>query len=111
MNKQIEQYRDYLIEDVFSQIAERITSRAMFGGVSLYLDGRIFALIVSSGEAYLKVGDNNRADFEVKGSKPFMYDGHKNKKPAAMPYWLMPEELTEDKNLASDWAETAAENS
>ncbi len=111
MKKEIENYRDYLLRDVFALVEDRTSSRAMFGGVGLYLDGRIFALIVSDHEVYLKVGDNNRQDFLDAGSEPFTYYGHKDKKPTVMPYWQLPDEINEDRTTAAEWAEKAAENS
>lgn len=111
MNNKIENHRDYLLHDVFALLEERTSSRPMFGGVGLYLDGRIFGLIVSDHEVYLKVGDNNRQDFLDAGSEPFTYYGHKDKKPTVMPYWQLPDEIIEDRQMAAEWAEKAAENS
>lgn len=34
--------------------------------------------------------------------------GHKNKKPTAMPYWSVPEEVLENRERIADWIEDAA---
>jgi DNA transformation protein len=111
MDPKLVEIKDEILEEVFGPIAMRITSRGMFGGYGLYLDNRIFAIITSTRKLYLKVGDNNRADFESYGSKPFTDTMGKTKKVVSMPYWNLPEEIMQDPNEASSWAEKSALNS
>ncbi len=87
-------YCDYIVFDVLAEIPG-IASRAMFGGFGIYKDGKIFAIIVDD-ELYFKVDDSNRSDFENFGSHPFTY-GKKDGKSATMSYWLVPEEIVEDR--------------
>lgn len=87
-------YCDYIISDVLGEIPE-ITSRAMFGGYGIYKNGKIFAIIVDD-ELYFKVDDSNRTVFEIMGSHPFTY-GKKDGKTATMSYWLVPQEIIEDR--------------
>ena len=79
----------------------------MFGGTSLYLDGKIFGMIAYD-VLYFKVGESNKAQYEDAGSEPFIYDGHKNKKPTAMPYWTVPEDVLNDPATVAEWARQSA---
>jgi len=107
MSKPIADFHDYVMADVLGHI-ENITSKRMFGGYGIYLDGVIFAIITSDSELYFKVGDENRAQFETLGSSQFIYKGHKNKKPTPMPYWIVPEEIMEDREKIEEWARQSA---
>ena len=73
----------------------------MFGGYGLYKDGVIFGIIAND-ELYFKVDDTNKQRYESAGSHPFMYEGHKSRKPMAMSYWLVE---TEDKELLTQMVE------
>jgi DNA transformation protein len=96
-----EEFHEYVMSDVFAGIPG-ITSRAMFGGWGIYKEGKIFAIIVE-GELYFKVRDSNRSDFESRGSHPFTYE-NKGKK-VTMSYWLLPEEIMENREALFDWVE------
>ena len=107
MESGIKEFHDYVLNDVLSHI-DGITSKRMFGGFGLYKDGAIFAIITSDSELYFKVDDTNRAQFEKHGSEPFVYIGHKTKKPTQMPYWILPSEIMEDKEVIEMWVEQSA---
>jgi DNA transformation protein and related proteins len=107
MNSSITRFHDYVVGDLLSLLGDRLTSKKMFGGYGLYLDTIIFAVILSSDELCYKVGDHNRADFEKFGAKQWIYTGHKNKKPTAMPYYYLPEDIMADSQEAVVWAEKA----
>ena len=107
MNQALKNYHEYVIGDVLGHI-EGITSRAMFGGYGLYLDGAIFGIITDDGELRFKVADSNRAQYEAAGSSPFVYTGHKDRKPTVMQYWLVPEEVQEDRELVKEWVRQSA---
>jgi DNA transformation protein len=81
-----------------------ITIRKMFGGAGVYCDGLFFALI-DDGELYLKVDDENRAEFEEAGSHPFTYDA--GGKPMEMSYWVAPADLYESESGLVKWANLA----
>jgi len=94
---------DEFIEYVLDQFASwgGVTSRKMFGGASLYREGKIFGLLADD-VAYLKVDDSNRADYEAAGSSPFQpYPD----KPNTMPYWEIPLAVLEDPGELIRWAE------
>ena len=107
MDAAMEQYHAYVMGDVLGHIAG-ITSRKMFGGYGLYLDGAIFGIITDVDELRFKVDASNRAQYEALGSTPFVYTGHKNKKPVTMNYYLVPEKVQEDRERLEEWVRQSA---
>lgn len=61
----------------------------MFGGISLYSEGRIFALI-ADGELYLKEDNISEPVYDAAGSQPFVY--FKDQKPHVIRYWTFASE-------------------
>ena len=83
----------------------RTSSRRMFGGHALYIDGLCMALIIQD-TLYLKVGDETRALFERSGCTPFTYtvkDGEKH----SLGYYTAPEEAMESPAEMLPWARRA----
>jgi DNA transformation protein len=78
------------------------SSRRMFGGHALYIDGLCMALIISD-TLYLKVDDAHRALFERAGCKPFTYAG-KHDEVHVMSYYTAPEEAMESPAEMMPWA-------
>ncbi len=81
-----------------------ITSRTMFGGWGIYKNRMFFGLI-SDGALYFKVGNGNRAEYEKMGSEPFAY--YSERKNITLSYWLVPEEILENRDVLSEWVENA----
>ena len=80
---------EYLVGQLES--AGKVTSRRMFGGVGLYIDGAFCGIIGSeSGQLYLKVDDSNRADYERESMEPFRTPR------GTMGYYTVPEHVVED---------------
>ena len=103
MNNAIREYNEYVLRDVLGHI-EGVTSRAMFGGYGLYLNGVIFGIITAPDELRFKVGDSNRAQYEEWGSTPFVFIGKKRgSKPMVMQEYLVPEEIQEDREKVKEW--------
>ena len=50
-----------------------VEAKSMFGGWGLYHEGLFFALIAAD-MLYLKVDEDNRAEFESMGLSPFVYE-------------------------------------
>ena len=100
-------FYEYVKDDLFADI-DGITSRHMFGGYGFYKDGTFFALI-AYGKLYFKVGPNNQKDYEKHKSKPFIYSGHKSRKPTKMSYWEVPADVLEDKDELVKWIDKAVE--
>ncbi len=95
-----ESFKDYVL-DLFTDFGV-VNVKSMFGGWGLYKDGIIFAIIVD-GELYFKVDSSNKKDYEDYGSRPFEYT--REGKQVALSYWLLPEEVMEDREKLYDWAQ------
>ena len=80
-----------------------VTSRKMFGGAGLYLDGTIFALIAYD-TLYFKVDDSNRSDFEAAGMEPFRPFEDTS---YVMSYYEVPIDVLEDNDELVSWARNA----
>ncbi|EBA11631.1 TfoX/Sxy family protein [Roseobacter sp. CCS2] len=71
--------------DLFSDLG-RVTTRKMFGGMCLYLDGGVFALMSSDGQLYLKAKGDIVTALTDHGATQF----HN------MPYWSVPDAALDD---------------
>lgn len=95
------EYRVYVLEQM-----ERVTpvrARSMFGGVAVYDDDLLFALL-DDDRLYFKVDDTNRADYEALGQPQFdpAKDGVH-----LMPYFEVPADLIEDPDELRPWLDKA----
>ena len=95
-------YRDFVLEQLAG--AGRVTPRAMFGGVGLYLDGLFFALI-DDDTLYFKADEASRRRYEAAGSRPFCPDPSRPEQ--AMGYWQVPADVLEDTEALVVWAREA----
>jgi DNA transformation protein len=85
-------------------MAGQVTSRRMFGGLGLYLDGLFFALI-DDDVLYFKADDSTRQRYERAGMQPFCpYPDRPDK---SMGYWEVPAEVLEDAEQLAVWAREA----
>lgn len=57
----------------------------------------------------LKADRESAPDFGAAGSRQWVYDGHKGRKPTAMPYWTIPESAVDDHDEMIMWARKASE--
>jgi DNA transformation protein and related proteins len=89
---------DYIV-DLLSDYGN-ITKRYMFGGCSLYLNKKIFAIIIDD-ELYFKADKVIAEEFKDFGSRPFTYK--LENKTIAMSYWYVPVEVIEDAALLKMW--------
>ena len=71
-----------------------ITSKRMFGGHGIFHENKMFALIDSKGQCFLKADDTNKSDFEEKDS--FQH--------SRMPYYSIPDEVINNPKLLIEWA-------
>lgn len=71
-----------------------LTHRKMFGGICIYRDGDIFALVSSDGQIYLKAQGTAAANLRDNASTRF----HN------MPYWSLPDDALDDPDTACDYA-------
>jgi DNA transformation protein len=79
----------------------------MFGGFGYYKNGKFFGF-VADGKLYFKVGNTNKKDYEERGSKPFVYRGHKGRE-IEMTYWELPADIMEDRESLEAWIDKAIE--
>ena len=86
-------FKDYIVEDVLGHI-EGITSKGMFGGHCIFLDGLPVGLIID-GELYLKANKELVAQYKKEGLYSFSYT-NKNGKVYEMAYVNVPIETLED---------------
>jgi len=83
--------------------AGAITLRAMMGGLAVYGDGRIFALVSSDDRVWLKASGALAQHLAAEGSEQFAYT-RRGGVTARMGYWSLPEPALDDREAACDWA-------
>ena len=94
------EFTDYL-QEVFARFGA-VHARKMFGGYGLYHDGVMFGLVADD-TLYLKADASTREHFLSRGLGAFEYE--KNGKTVTMSYYLAPEEILEDTDMAREWAQ------
>ena len=99
-------FLEYVLYDVFSE-RDNVTARAMMGGYILYKDGKVIGL-AEDDKLYLKGNKENEKWFLDHGSEKFAYekkgkDG--KKKIQEMNFFLVPEEVLEDREEFRKWVE------
>ena len=91
--------------ELFSGLGE-ITTRKMMGGLCLYSEGTIFAILHADLGLMLKGGGAFKDELDAEGLTRWTYS-RDGKKEVAMPYWTLPEAAMEDPAIAVDWARRA----
>ena len=91
-----EEYVKFVV-DQLSECGE-IEMKRMFGGVGFFKEGVMFGKI--GGDTFrLKVDDTNKEQYEMRGMKPF----YSQKKKKGMPYWEVPQDVLEDREILANW--------
>ncbi|QYX55401.1 TfoX/Sxy family protein [Roseovarius sp. SCSIO 43702] len=81
-----------------------IGTRRMMGGLCLYSDGIIFAILLSDGRLHLKArAPGMIARLEAMGAERWM-PARPDGTPVAMPYWSLPDAALDDPGIACDLA-------
>jgi len=75
-----------------------ITSRRLFGGLGIYVDG-FYCAFIHNDCLYFKVDDTNRPDFELEQMEPFRPFGDER----AMDYYEVPVTILEDRDQLQVW--------
>ncbi|MGB1235033.1 MAG: TfoX/Sxy family protein [Planktomarina sp.] len=88
-------------KDLFAPLGS-LSTRKMFGGLGIYCDGIIFALMMRDGTLMVKAKGDLAAELADFGSLQFGHDHEKKK--GNMPYWSLPEAALDDPEQACDWA-------
>lgn len=91
--------------DLFSGLGP-LTTRKMFGGLALYRDATIFAVVLSDGRIMLKGQGDMQARFDAMGLDRWSY-ARAGKPPTFMPYWTLPDSALDDPDAACALARTA----
>ncbi|TLZ47463.1 MAG: TfoX/Sxy family protein, partial [Gammaproteobacteria bacterium] len=92
-------YLDY-VRDQLSGLGG-VSSRRMFGGAGLYCDEFFFALI-DDDTLYLRVNDDNRADYTARGMGQFR--PYADRPELSMSYYETPADVLEDPAQLVSWA-------
>ncbi len=74
-----------------------VYSKKMFGGYGIFCAGKMFAMVNSQAESYLKLNENNAADFESFNAA----------KHAKMPYAKIPKQVLENDEQLVAWGRKA----
>ncbi|MDJ0834103.1 MAG: TfoX/Sxy family protein [Gammaproteobacteria bacterium] len=93
------------LADVFVKFGP-IRAKRMFGGYGVYRDDVMFGLVADD-ELYLKADQQSAGDFIAEDLPAFEYD--KKGKTYKMSYYLAPEAIYDDPEVAREWAELAFE--
>ena len=79
-----------------------LSHRRMMGGLSIYRDGTIFAMLDRSGRLYLKARGAFADEMAQAGARQFGADSDHR-----MAYWTLPEAALDDPEQACAWARRA----
>jgi DNA transformation protein and related proteins len=79
-----------------------VSARRMFGGVGLYCEELFFGLI-DNDTLYLRVNDDNRADYTARGMGQFR--PYADRPEVSMTYYETPAEILEDPPQLVAWAQ------
>lgn len=92
-------------KELFADL-EPLTTRKMMGGLCLYRDGTIFAILQSDGSIWIKGAGDFQGELDARGLERWTYrrDG---KKEVAMPYWRLPDATLDDPEEAVTLAREA----
>lgn len=74
-----------------------VTSKKMFGGHGIFESGKMFAIVDSAGDLFLKAGEANQDRFEAAGAE----------KHGRMPYWSIPADVLDDDAALQEWTAAA----
>ncbi len=93
------------LHEVFTDFG-LIDTKRMFGGYGIYHSSLMFGLVADD-VLYLKADKQSEHRFEERGLSPFLYE--KSGKQVRMSYFMAPDEIFDDPELAREWAVLAFE--
>jgi len=91
------------VQEIFAAFGE-VRCRRMFGGLGVYSEGVMFAL-VARGDLYLKADPAFARSLEDRGARPFVYEA--SGKSVNLGYWSLPEAALDNQEDAADLARAA----
>lgn len=80
-------------------VIEGVTSKKMFGGHGIFHNDKMFGIVDSKGQYFLKADDTNKAIFEA----------HNTEKHSKMPYFSIPDEVMNNQEKLVEWAKKSIE--
>lgn len=92
--------------DLFSDLGP-LTTRKMMGGLCLYRDGTIFAIVHSDFGVMIKGAGDFKDELDAMGLTRWTYQRDGADKPTSMPYWKLPATALDDPDEACDLARRA----
>lgn len=93
------------IYELFEELGD-LSSRKMMGGLTLYCQGQVFAILSQDGTVFLKASGSFAKQMEEAGARQFSMV-NKNGKTSNMGYWTLPDEALDEPEQACDWARRA----
>jgi DNA transformation protein len=96
-------YREYVADQLAA--LRGLVIKRMFGGLGLYFDERMFAL-VDDDTLYLRVDDATRPEFVKRNMSPF-HPVRSDPKKVSENYYQLPAEVLDDSELLVVWAKRA----
>lgn len=103
-NARASEFLDYLLDQLGPM--EGLRWRFMFGGVGLFRDEVMFAIVVDD-SLYLKTDEMTRAAFEAQGLAPFRY--LREGREIALSYYQAPADALEDPEELQAWVHQASD--
>lgn len=94
------EYLDHL-RDLFADFGA-VEPRRLFGGVGLFRDGVMFALVMGD-TLYLRVDERSLPEFEAAGMAPFSYATRGGRREVGS-YYEAPAELFDDPGELAAWS-------
>jgi DNA transformation protein len=88
------------MEELFA-VVEGVAIRRMFGGLGMFRQGLMFALVADD-VLYMKADETTSPAYEAEGGEQWVYDG--KDRPVPMPYWRLPERLYDEPDEFREWA-------
>lgn len=92
--------------DLFSDLGP-LTTRKMMGGLCIYRDRTIFAIIHGDFGVMIKGAGDFQQELDAMGLTRWTYQRDGAAKPTAMPYWKLPDSALDDPEEACDLARRA----
>jgi len=92
--------------DLFSNLGP-LTTRKMMGGLCLYCEGTIFAILHPEFGLMIKGAGDFQTTLSDLNLTRWTYQRDNAAKPTAMPYWKLPESALDDPEEACDLARRA----
>jgi DNA transformation protein len=93
--------REHVLE-LFAALGH-VTARRMMGGLTLYVDGRIFGIVDAEDRVFLKAADALADAMRAEGCERFEY-ARKDGRVGGMGYWTLPDSALDDPDEACAWA-------